>query len=1709
MNYLKKISKLKKSIIAMLLILAMLTSTFSNSITVLASQQDEDSTAIEAEAVQETLKSKTTFSVGEGKGSIKIKSTTGDECLIQDTDTDPLVLEYETGTVIEVEITSGEGYEVSTYKVTKDSGATVSSETFTSSSSETRTLTVGEEAVTVSVTFSEVVVETEQEVVAESVTEPVEPPTESGVEAEGVDSEQESEETTATKETSEESTSDGSIWGLFGSQYANTIGRDFIGKYIGSGRTYDVFGRFTRSAAGSAAVITPGSTVNYFGWSTNWFDVSTETGSWVGWCAEPAYPTPSGTFVIAELNDYIIKWIMAFSPGGPYYENTTYSPFSVEGFSYDQRYAMAHAAIGYRYNGSTTGLSATAITYLEKAINQLAWIASGSSDVPQSVIDDINNNYTAYIAYNGNQQDVVWMEYAPTGGLEIYKSSSNTSITDNNSCYSLEGAVYTVYNESGTAVGTITTNFNGYGILNDLPAGNYTVKETTAPNGYLLDDTTYTVTVGANASTRLDVVDNPGMDPVSFAIQKKDAETGSSSTQGNGSYAGAQFTIKYYDGYYTESQLSSLNPTRTWVIQTNASGLTWLSDTNKVSGDDWYYDSTGSPSLPLGTISVEETKAPNGYLLPINTLLSVQQISLDSGLHGVIVLNDVEVSEQVIRGGVTLTKWDLETDSKNAQGDADLSAKIEIRNKSTNSVLVDGTEVVPGTVIATVTTDAYGTWTSSVDWLPYGEYSYREISAPTGYLLSGQLEGTFSIRENGVIVNLNNSDKAIKDQVIRGGVKIAKWDLENDSRNAQGDAELIAEIEFTNKSVNSVVVDGTVYAPGEVIDTITTDEYGIWTSSNNWLPYGTYGYKEVSAPTGYLLSGQIEGTFTIREDGVIVSLDNSNKAIKDQVIKQAFELIKISTDGSTGEVELLENAGFSIYLISDLSAVKDGALTPSNGSTWTAADFASYDFSNETTAIDYSSNSAGTTIPELFTDSKGYLLSPELAYGSYVIVETTTPADTLTIQPFLVTVSEDSRTPQTWRVFNDAPLQAYLKIVKTDATTGETVLKAGAQYRIYNIDTEKYVEQWATYPKTMLVGTEENPFETNDEGYLLTIKALDAGNYRIEEVAAPDGYVKQGYEGILSDEYQAGNTDYDLTPSDPVVISINSNSAIQVEPGSNINTVIVKQKNMPQYGKLNLYKYGDKLSGKTDSEFIYDSVGIEGATFEIYAADTIYTQDNQGTVLYAKDDVVTAITTDTDGHAYANSLSIGKYYIKETVAGEGFTLNTKLIYFEIKSQDDTIAFHFVDKEIENQRQTVTINVEKRQEGTEELLEGAVFGLYATDPILDYQGNVVFEADTLIKQMTTDASGTVTFTNLPIANYYIKELVSPSGFISNDNVYEIETSYTDQTLDVIEEIVIVYNVVTKVEISKIDLTTGEELPGATLQIKDKEGNVVKEWVTTDEPFYFEKLPVGEYTLVEVSTPDGYVTAEEIKFEVLDTGEIQHVLMEDDITKVEISKKDITNEKELPGATLQIKDSEGKVVEEWITTDKPHIFEKLPVGEYILVEINAPDGYVTAQEAHFEVKDNAEIQHVEMTDDVTKVEISKKDITNEKELPGAHLKIVDENGNVVEEWISTDEPHYIEKLPTGKYTLIEVAAPNGYQVAENIEFEVLDTGEIQHVTMYDSPIGKITGNYDTSGLSTPKTGDSTFALILFGLLIASLTVAIVIIFRKRKVEIRKQR
>lgn len=464
-------------------------------------------------------------------------------------------------------------------------------------------------------------------------------------------------------------------------------------KYIGKGRR--LAENWESMSQGIATIstnqndtvtINPHDKTQYSSWVTHHFDVVNQDGSTdLGFCVQPNKGTPSGQFQAQVLNNDVIKFILMLYAGDP-------SGFVLG--SHPENYAVCHAILSYVYTGSTKGLNAgdkaAIIDFVE--VDLIPGAQQAAKD-HATIYGRKWDDYTAYVAIN-DKQDIVWLSGNPKGDLDLVKSSANEDITNGNDCYSLEGAVYGVYDKNGTEVSRITTDANGNAKAEKLAAGNYTIKEIQAPKGYEKDDTVYSCTVPSGGTVQVKVADNPGNDPAAIEISKIDQETGSLSTQGAASLEGAQFTLTHYGKYYTEEQIKSGEADkdaeengvakRTWVIQTKekttSSGEkryhTALLKEYKVSGDDFYY-SGGHETLPLGTLVVEETKAPNGYNMDGAYLTAagstdkvegkyVAQITKEGNIVKLNGGNEYSVSDRVIRGDISFTKMDEEEQSRMA-----------------------------------------------------------------------------------------------------------------------------------------------------------------------------------------------------------------------------------------------------------------------------------------------------------------------------------------------------------------------------------------------------------------------------------------------------------------------------------------------------------------------------------------------------------------------------------------------------------------------------------------------------------------------------------------------------------------------------------------------------------------------------------------------------------------------------------------------------------------------------------------------------------------------------------------------------------------------------------------------------------------------------------------------------------------------------------
>ena len=573
-----------------------------------------------------------------------------------------------------------------------------------------------------------------------------------------------------------------------------------------------------------------------------------------------------------------------------------------------------------------------------------------------------------WMSYAGDDKTsdsyVVFRGLNSTGSLSIIKKSDNTDITKGNSCYSLKGAKYGLY-KGDDLIGTLITDEDGKASLDNIPYGSYVLKEIEASKGYAVDETEYKIKVD-NQTTKQTVKETPQGDPAAAVIYKIDEDThetwsASNLPQGSAKLAGAEYTVKYYDGYYTSStDFNNITPTRTWVIKTNENGKTMLTESLLVRGDDFYYSSSGAVTLPLGTLTIQETKAPEGYLL--DSTLHVQQIKPEGKLEGVHTYNIPVHKETVIKGGVKINKTDTETGASQ-QGNATFkSAQFSIINDSTNPVEVDGKKYGKGAVVKVITTNDNSIAQTSADCLPYGDYIIRETKAPAGYLNTGTIEHKFSIRKDGEIIDLTKTPMI--NDVIRGGVKIRKNDTQTGEKE-QGSATFKgAEFTIINKSTNPVKVDGKIYKAEEVVKVLVTGEDGTAQTSADLLPYGKYLIKETKVPKGYTAKGAAQREAAISEDGKIVDLTTS--PIINDVIRGGVKIRKndMQTETKVQGDATFEGAEFSIINRSKASVIVEGR--------------------------EYA---AGDVVKIITTDKDGVAqtAADTLPYGEYTIKETKAP----------------------------------------------------------------------------------------------------------------------------------------------------------------------------------------------------------------------------------------------------------------------------------------------------------------------------------------------------------------------------------------------------------------------------------------------------------------------------------------------------------------------------------------------------------------------------------------------------------------------------------------------------------------------------------------------------------------------------------------------
>lgn len=492
-----------------------------------------------------------------------------------------------------------------------------------------------------------------------------------------------------------------------------------------------------------------------------------------------------------------------------------------------------------------------------------------------------------------------------------------------------------------------------------------------------------------------------------------------------------------------------------------------------------------------------------------------------------------------------------------------------------------------GTLIEKLTTGADGKAAFNAD-LPIGfSYVVKEEQAPQGYLRNSKDVYTFKFSYTSDSEPKVSFTHTFVNERVKAKISLEKRDAETKQAVAQGDATLekaVYGLYARNDIVHPDGITGVIYKAGEQVATLTTDKNG--QASVDGLYLGDYYVKEISPSVGYL-ADETEHDLVCNYEGDLVAEVKRDCTSLEQVMKQPFQIIKAANNGKT-DADLLKGAGFTAYLESSLTKKADG----------------NYEFASATPVV---IGENGAT--EMFTDEKGYACSIALPYGTYIVRETTTPHNYTPVDDFTVRITENNpNQPQTWRVLLDDEFEAKLKIIKQDDETKKPVLQKNTEFKIYDLDHKKYVEQVTTYPTTV----KHKSYFTDEQGYLILPQNLKIGNYRIEEVNAPFGYT-------LNKNY------YEVT--------VDSNTAYQMDGTSGDVIIEAIYENHPVKGELTIVKKGEVLDGFKD-DFTYQTENLEGAEFAIYAAEDIYTvdfqkDDNGNRILeYAAGTLVKTVTTD-------------------------------------------------------------------------------------------------------------------------------------------------------------------------------------------------------------------------------------------------------------------------------------------------------------------------------------------------------------------------------------------------------------------------------------------------------------------------------------------------
>ena len=1282
---------------------------------------------------------------------------------------------------------------------------------------------------------------------------------------------------------------------------------------------------------------------------------------------------------------------------------------------------------------------------------------------------------------------VEWMGF---GYIDLKKTSANPDMTNNSRLYSLEGAKYGIY-EGDSLVQELTTDANGYAKSSLLLEGKYTVKEISASKGYKVDTESHSVTVTRGQTTTANVTESPTNDPVGIQIIKNDIENGESIPQGGATLEGAEFTIKYYNDFYNRQADLPAKATRTWIVKTIqlSNGKYYaniqLDKCIVKEKSDPLYKEEGLVTLPLGTITIQETKAPEGYFLE-NATLSDKNGSTTRADNGVFMTqinqrgdsafvyagNTPIVSDKVKKQRIQLFKsGEREGISgvvKGLQG-AEFTWKLKSE--------VDNVGWDNAKTYAVITTDENGR--AITDYLPYGKYLVRETKTPKDYMTAPDF--TVSVTKDSSEYNELEQVKlvSVNNKPFASYVKLVKVDEDTGKKVTLNSASFKIKDAQGNYVVQKV--------SGTKVDTFTTN------SDNEIIPVvekgtvtlplmlnaGTYTIEEIKTPKGFLdLERPVEFVisstydYDVDEDAdPIVEVKIRNKQPKGE-IKLNKTVMDLDTDTDLVDRSDLSKIQFVLKAKEDIYSSIDGSLMFEKDSVITT---------ENSGAIVNTGSEVGNGIYALSLD--GHLdifnLPMSTKGASYYLQEVKTLDGCVldTTQYDAVFKQSDFTTKNYIKSFDVENKTTDFEFNKTDVTGDKEV--EDAQLTITDEDGN-VVDQWTSTDKVH------------------SIEGLVVGKtYTLSETVTAKDYVKA--------------TDIKFT----------------VKNSSELETVTMKDK---QVFVSKTTVGGEEVTGAhmqiidEDGNIIDEwysegkshiANGLEeGKTYTLHedlsplgfnlANDFTFavTKEKENQIVEMIDTVTEVNKTDVDGKAVKEAtLSIVSEKTKDIV--DQWVTGQHILD--------------IDKDIKTQ-----LEENGKAEGTymDEEDSMVMFSIAKNKDRDDYTFMQVKDGITTYSNIDLDGNETTHRVQGLVAGekYILRETKTPEEYVQAKEIEFTAGEDEDQTLVMQDK---------QVTISKTTVS-GDEVTGALMQIKDEDGNIIDEWTSEGKVHYATGLVEGKkYILHEDLAPTGLNLANDIEFEVSYAKENQKVEMIDTIN--EVSKVDEKGNL-LKGAEMTVTSNKTKnIIDKWISgqhifdvTDEMksqlketgkvegmyvddedstvqysivknkgkddytvmfvkdgvttytnidldgnetrHMIQGLEAGEeYVLKETKTPNGYATFKTQTFTAEEGKDTS-LSMVDEDTKVEVSKQDITTKKELEGAKLKVTDKDGKVIDEWTSGKQPHMIKNLTAGEtYTLTEAIAPKNYKVAESLRFTVKDTGKIQRVIMYDRPVN----NYVETG------------------------------------------